>query len=263
MLIRQIIFSEIFCLALVMTHAGGITVAQSLSNSPKEVTFYTEDGIKIWADIYLTPKGKKAPLILLFHQGGGDARGEYAPIIPRLLQQGYNVIAIDQRKGGNLFESANRTVENLKSQEFSYCDAYEDMEATLRYVKRVGFTGKRVAWGSSYSASLAIRLGSDYPNDLAGVLAFSPAGSGPMESCKPDPYVRKLKLPVLVLRPASEMETENAKGQFSLFQQYRQQTYIAKNGVHGSSMLSAARVNGDVEEHWNKVLDFIKQTLAP
>jgi alpha-beta hydrolase superfamily lysophospholipase len=261
MMIRQIILVMV-CLTLLTQHAAGTTGAKSQSGSPIEVTFNTEDGIKIWADIYLTPKGKEAPLIMLFHQGGGDARGEYAPIVPRLLQQGFNVIAIDQRKGGDRFDMANRTVANLKGQEFSYCDAYKDLEATLRYVKKEGFTGKRLAWGSSYSATLAIRLGSDYPNDLAGVLAFSPAGSGPMESCKPDPYILKLKLPALVLRPASEMETESAKQQLSLFQKNGQQTYIANNGVHGSSMLSRGRVNGDVEEHWKRVLLFIKQALA-
>jgi alpha-beta hydrolase superfamily lysophospholipase len=261
MITRRAIFGLV-CLALTIQLASGIATAQSRGDSPREVTLTTEDGIKIWGDIYLTPKGKKVPLIMLFHQGGGDARGEYAPIVPRLLRQGFNVIAIDLRKGGNRFESANRTVENLKGQEFSYCDAYKDLEATLRYVKKEKFTGKRLAWGSSYSASLAIRLGSEYPDDLAGVLAFSPAGSGPMEACKPDPYVPELKLPLLVLRPASEMETESAKQQFSLFQKYGQQTYIAKNGVHGSSMLSSARVNADVEGNWERVLGFIKRALA-
>jgi alpha-beta hydrolase superfamily lysophospholipase len=250
------------CLALAIHCAAVVTPAQTPGRGPKEITLTTEDGIRIWADVYSAPEGKKAPLIMLFHQGGGDARGEYGPIVPRLLQQGFNIIAIDLRKGGTRFESANRTVENLKGQEFSFCDAYKDLEATLRYVKKEGFTGKRLAWGSSYSASLAIRLGSDYSNDLAGVLAFSPAGSGPMESCKPDSYIPNLKLPLLALRPASEMEIESARQQFALFQKYGKQTYIAKNGVHGSSMLSATRVNGDVEEHWGKVLGFIKQTLA-
>jgi pimeloyl-ACP methyl ester carboxylesterase len=216
----------------------------------------------IWADIYLTSTGKQAPLIMLFHQASSDARGEYKPIVPRLLQQGFNVIAIDQRSGGNRFGGINRTVGNLKGKEYSYCDVYKDLEATLRYVKKEGFTGKRLAWGSSYSAALVIRLGSEYPDDLVGVLAFSPAGSGPMESCKPDPYLAKLKVPVLALRPASEMQLESVKRQVSLFQEYGQQTYVANNGIHGSSMLVPSRVNGDVEEHWKRVLGFIKQTLA-
>jgi alpha-beta hydrolase superfamily lysophospholipase len=260
MTIRQA-FLGAACL-MILIHCGRLTLAQSQKVNPKEVTFKTEDGVRLYADIYRSSDGKKAPLVLLFHQGGGDARGEYSPLVPRLLEQGFNVMAIDQRSGGNRFGKTNRTVAGLKGKEFSYCEAYKDLEATLRYVKQKGFTGKRLAWGSSYSATLVIRLGSDQPADLAGILAFSPAGGKPMEGCKADPYIPELKLPALILHPAAEMQVEFIRHQFSLFQKYGHQTYIAENGVHGSSMLSSSRVNGDVEEHWKRVLDFIKQTLA-
>jgi pimeloyl-ACP methyl ester carboxylesterase len=42
-------------------------------------------------------------MFLLFHQGGASARGEYGPIIPRLLSAGYHVLAVDQRSGGDRF----------------------------------------------------------------------------------------------------------------------------------------------------------------
>ena len=52
----------------------------------KEIRFYTPDSIKIFGDLYeLDKKGKT---ILLFHQGGSNARGEYAPIIPKLIEKG-------------------------------------------------------------------------------------------------------------------------------------------------------------------------------
>ena len=253
---------EIVCFLLLIQLATMVATAQPQRPPAKQVTLRTEDGITLYADIYLSPKGKRAPLIMLFHQGDGDARGEYGPLAPRLSEQGYNVIATDLRSGGSLFGSTNRTVDLLRGREFSYCEAYEDLKATLRYIKKEGFRGKHLAWGSSYSAALVIRLGVEYSNDLAGILAFSPASGEPMEHCKPEPYISKLKIPALALRPVAEMERDSVREQFSLFQKFGHQTYVADRGAHGSSMLNPARVKGSVEENWKKVLDFIKQALA-
>ena len=52
---------------------------------------------------------------MLFHQGGGDVRGEYETIIPKLLKLGYNIIATDTRQGGTRF-GTNRTMENIKKE---------------------------------------------------------------------------------------------------------------------------------------------------
>lgn len=66
---------------------------------------------------------------------------------------------------------------------------------------------------------------------------------------------------MFALRPKSEMTRESSQNQFKLFQENNIQTYISDNGVHGSSMLNAARVDGSVEEHWKAVLDFIKKSV--
>lgn len=253
-----------FCGLLLLIFVGTSQIygqAAQQKTIPQEVVLETEDGIKIYADIFRA-NDKKSPLVLLFHQGDGNARGEYGAIIPRLVEKGYNVIAADQRTGGNLFGSTNRTVEKLNGREYSYCDAYKDLETVLKYAKKTGFTGKRIAWGSSYSATLSLRLANEYPNDIAGVLAFSPAQGEPMKGCEPDTYIPKLKVPALALRPSSEMERETAKKQFQMFEKYGHQTYIAQNGVHGSSMLASSRVKGDVEENWIKVFEFINKVLA-
>ncbi|HEX9657014.1 MAG TPA: alpha/beta hydrolase [Bacteroidota bacterium] len=221
----------------------------------------TVDDISITADVYLSAQGKTAPVILLFHQAGGDARGEYASHIPRLLHEGYNVIATDQRSGGNRFESTNRTVAALEGRQYSYCDAYQDLEAALQYTIDNGFTRKRFVWGSSYTAALVIKLGAEHPKELAGILSFSPASGEAMDDCKPEPFVPKVRLPTLIMRPGSEMTRESSKEQFILFQKHGFQTYVAENGVHGSSMLNPSRVQGDVERHWKVVLDFIRKNL--
>jgi dipeptidyl aminopeptidase/acylaminoacyl peptidase len=77
----------------------------------QEIQFETSDAVTVYGEIYrLTDTPMSAPLILLFHQGGGDTRGEYTPLVVRLIEQGYNLVAIDQRRGGDRFGGNNRTL---------------------------------------------------------------------------------------------------------------------------------------------------------
>jgi len=226
-----------------------------------EISFYTPDSIKIFGDLY--ELDKKNSTILLFHQGGSNAQGEYAPIIPRLIENGFNVLTIDQRVGGQYYGSYNRTLANIPTNSFGdgygYCDAYNNIENALDFIIESGFTGNKILWGSSYSASLAIQLANTRQHDISGVLAFSPAAGGSMKDCLPDPYFETLKIPLLLLRPPNEMENENAKAQFELAKEHNHHTYVAKHGIHGSSMLVKERVGNEVDETWNVVLSFISE----
>jgi pimeloyl-ACP methyl ester carboxylesterase len=228
----------------------------TIENATKEITFFTNDSIKIFGDLY--ELNKTAPTILLFHQSGSNAKAEYNSIIPILEKEGFNVLAIDQRQGGQIYGDYNRTVANIPNNQFGYCDAYSDLETALRFILKSGFTGKKILWGSSYSGSLAIKLANQYQKDINGVLAFSPASGGPMQECRPDEYFGTLKTPLLLLRPAQEMEIESAKNQFELAKQNNHQTYIAEHGVHGSSMLVKERVGNDVDDNWNVVKTFLE-----
>lgn len=227
----------------------------------QEVNFYTPDSIKIFGDLY--ELDKKENTILLFHQGGSNARGEYETIIPKLIEEGFNVFAIDQRVGGQFYGSYNRTLANIPTNSFGdgygYCNAYNNLEGALDYIIDSGFSGDKIIWGSSYSASLAIQLANNRQNDINGVLAFSPATGGTMKDCLPDKYFESLKLPLIILRPPNEMENESSKMQFELANKYNHQTYVAKNGVHGSSMLVKERVGNDVEDTWKVVYSFLNE----
>lgn len=226
-----------------------------------EVTFQAGDGVTLYADVHSAADGKTAPLILLFHQAGGDARGEYESIVPRLTEAGYNVFAVDQRSGGDRFGGVNRTVAGLAGREYGYCDVYPDLVAALDQVKSLGFSGPRIAWGSSYSAALVLRLGAERGDDLDAVLAFSPASGGPMAECKAAPFLPELSIPALALRPASEMERESSQEQLRLFQEHGVQTHIATVGTHGSSMLDPGRVDADVTATWDVVLEFLARAV--
>ncbi len=119
-----------------------LATAQSSSEA---VTFIADDGVTLHADLHRASDDLAAPLILLFHQGGGGVRGEYANILPRLLAEGYHVLATDLRRGGDRFGPANRTVAALPPDaEYGYCDAYPDVEAALAFANRTDLTGPRM-----------------------------------------------------------------------------------------------------------------------
>lgn len=222
----------------------------------REVEFNTKDGITVFGDLYLNDANQ--PLIMLFHQAGSCARGEYESIIPVLVKNGYNILAIDQRSGGSKLGGTNRTVAKLDGKEYGYCDTYPDFEATLEYLKdKLNYQGKLIAWGSSYSAAMAVHLGVDYPDQVAGVLAFSPASGGPMKPCSPNEKFRELSGKALVLRPAREMEIPSVQNQFTLAKEAGLSTHISKNGVHGSSILNPDRIEGSTDESWAVVLSFL------
>lgn len=237
------------------------TNKNSKSTQTKEISFTTSNNIKIVGDLY--ENNKTSPVILLFHQGGSNARGEYAPIIPTLLEKGFNILAIDQRVGGQYYGSYNRTLANIPTHGFDdgygYCDAYNNLEGALEYIINAGFTGNKIIWGSSYSGTLAIQLAAKNSDKISGVLAFSPAAGNSMKDCASTKYFETIKVPLLLLRPPHEMERENAKAQFKLAKENGHQTYIAKHGVHGSSMLVEERVGNDVSDTWNVVTTFLEQ----
>lgn len=235
------------------------------ANAPQatgvELSLVTADGVTVHGDVYMAENDKTAPLVLLFHQAGGDSRGEYGPIIPRLLEHGYNVMAVDQRVGGSRFGGSNRTVEGLAHEATGYCAAYPDLEATLKFASEEGFTGPTVAWGSSYSAALVLRLGAEHGDALSGVLSFSPASGPSLADCHPDDFADKVKIPALLLRPAAEVSARTQRLQFERFHEMGLKTHIAQPGTHGSSMLVAERVDGGqgVEETWQIVLEFLEE----
>lgn len=243
--------------------AGGLLAlapAAALGAAAEEVRIPSTQGVTVYADLHLA-HARSAPLVILFHQAGGDARGEYGPIVPRLLTAGYNVLAVDQRTGGDRFGGVNRTVAHLDDQAFDYCDVYPDLEAALGWAVEEGLGGPRAVWGSSYSAALVFQLAAKHPDEVAAVLAFSPASGDPMRGCEPEPFAEALSVPALALRPAREMEVDRVREQLEALAAMGVRTHVADPGTHGSSMLVPRRAGGDTEGTWKVVLDFLSGAL--
>ena len=248
-----------------MNNTISVLIAMLISSvafaAADEVSFAANDGVQIYGDVYPSADGKDAAIILLFHQAGSDARGEYSGIASRLQENGYNVLAIDQRSGGSRFDGVNRTLAELERKDYSYCEVYPDLLAALKFARESGFNGRLAVWGSSYSAALVFQLGAENSDDVDAILGFSPASGTPMADCAPTPYLSQIKVPVLALRPQREFEIESVQKQMQQFKALGMQTYIADPGVHGSSMLNADRVGASTEAAWAVVLQFLDASL--
>jgi len=238
-----------------------LLVAGTAAGAAEEVQFTAADGVRVFADVYRSGDGASAPVILLFHQAGGDARGEYTGIATRLLANGYNVVAVDLRSGGDRFGGVNRTLAHLERQDYGYCEVYPDLHAALDYTRHAGFDGPLAAWGSSYSAALVFELAARNAAQVNAVLAFSPASGAPLAACPLQHYLDVLAAPALALRPQSEADVESVQAQIRELAAYGVPTYIANPGVHGASMLDAARVGASTEATWSVVLQFLAESL--
>ncbi len=251
---------RVLALAGVMLFSAPPAAGQQAPPPPSgtEFRFTTTDGVTVYGDAYTGWRGKAGPTVLLFHQGGGDARGEYGGIVPVLLREGFNALAVDARLGGPRFGGNNRTAAGVDSTKYGYCDAYPDVAGALAYVDTLGYGGPRFLWGSSYTAALVVQAAARMPGRMAGVLAFSPASGGPLAGCEPEPYLTGLEVPVFILRPKEEMQHEWIARQFETFRRAGARSLVVENGVHGSSMLNPERIKGDPTYQWSQVSDFLR-----
>lgn len=228
----------------------------------QEISFRAADSVRVVAHLYSGgAEETDRPLIIAFHQAGSNGRGEYAPIADRLLAEGYDLLAVDQRSGGERFGSDNLTVAGI-GESSDYCAAIPDLRAAVDAARELRPGVPLVIWGSSYSAALVLRLAAEAPPDVVAVLAFSPASGGPMADCRAEEVSDRITIPVLATRPASEMENESVSDQAALFRSQGHAVYVSDPGTHGSSMLVAERVGGDVEATWCVVLEFLAASTA-
>lgn len=202
-------------------------------------------------------------VVVLFHQGGGSARGEYAFLVPDLLAAGHDVVTPDLPGGGDRFGPPNRTLARRPEPEgWSYCDALPDIRAVLDHARGVAGQRPVVAWGSSYSAALVILAAAADPDGIAAVLSFSPASGEPMEGCRPEEVAHDMDVPLLVVRPENEVAIPWVAEQLDLFAAAGHDTLIARPGAHGSSALNPERA-GDVAATRARVFRFLAAHVGP
>ena len=142
---------------------------------PDTITFPSEEGLLITADVYAPHLDMQTPVIVLFHQAG-SSRGEYIEIAPRLNSSGFNCIAVDQRSGGESRGIENETAKRAqdKGLDTHYNHALPDMIAALKYARSNFPKGRVISWGSSYSAALILKLAGEHRELADATVSFSP-----------------------------------------------------------------------------------------
>ena len=229
-----------------------ITEVEEEKEPFKKIEFPSKDGLTITGDYYEVAESQKPP-ILLCHQAG-FSRGEYREIAPKLNAMGFTCLAIDQRSGSAVNKVKNETSARAgeKGLERSYLYAEQDIRAAIDYLAEKS-SAPVIIWGSSYSASLVLKIGKDEAK--AGyIISFSPGeyfrGMSLAET------ISGLDKPVFVTssRKESKGVTTLVKG----VNQKKLTQYIPESsGVHGSRALWESRP--DEEGYWKAVTAFLNE----
>jgi len=227
--------------------------------TPQEPTFQTialatSDGLTIKADVYEVAGGE-APVILLFHQAR-YSRGEYRSIAPHLNDLGFTCLAIDQRSGDKIKGVSNDTYVQATKLNLGtdYIDAYPDLERLLDYAKKTYPHQKIIVWGSSYSASLAIVLATQYPEDISVLLTFSPGAYFNFKGQSIVDYAKLVSCPVFMT--CAREEVVSRREIFNVIQP-ASKTFFAPEfeGYHGSKALWPEQKGN--EQYWEAVATFL------
>ena len=239
----------IFILSIITFFISKNTFAQT-----KTIEFRSEDGVTVTADLYLIDSDK--PFIILFHQAG-YSRGEYINIAPKLNEMGFNCMAIDQRSGKEVNGIENETNKSavFLNKKTKYPDAIPDVEVALEYVKNELRASKIIIWGSSYSAALVLYLGSQYPNDIDGILSFSPGEYFKIDGNEIKSFTPKIACPVFIT--SAKNEHDSWKEIYEAISSEKSEFLPKVKGKHGSKALW--KDSDENEDYWNAVRAFLKK----
>ncbi|QQS50897.1 MAG: alpha/beta fold hydrolase [Bacteroidota bacterium] len=231
----------------------------TLMQAQEKVVYKAPDKVPITADLY-APNAPMATFIILFHQAK-YSRGEYLEIAPKLNKQGFNCLAVDLRSGEAINNVRNETFAYADSLQMKtrYIDAYDDMRASVSYVRSKYPNAKVIIWGSSYSASLAIKMAADYPTGISAVVAFSPGEYFAAYGWSRDIVkmsASRVKCPVFIT--SSKTEVAEWQGIYDAIPVATKVSFVPNaTGKHGSKALWSDFPENT--EYWTAINKFLAQ----
>lgn len=225
-------------------------VYTSISEAQKTITFLSKDNITITADLYFI--NDTAPYMVLCHQAG-YSRGEYKETAPEFAKYKYNCIAIDARSGNQVNGVKNETALAAKAMHKStnYLDTEQDILAAIDYAYKQS-NKKIILVGSSYSASLALKIGT-YNDKVKAVIAFSPGEYFGTE-LNLKKTIAQFNKPVFITSTKEEAQSVSELIK-DIKSQKKQQFIPTGNGTHGSKALW--KENVDFRQYWQELTLFI------
>ncbi|MGV6850744.1 MAG: alpha/beta hydrolase [bacterium] len=247
----RLLFNIILAFSLLLPVTG-------FAYSKPSITFKSSDGLLISADTYMAHPADNTPLIILFHQAGWS-RGEYIETAPKLNKMGFNCIAVDLRSGDEINDVVNMTAQRAQEAGLghSYADAIVDMVSALKYARKHYPKSRIIAWGSSYSAALVLRVAGSHPGLVDGVLSFSP-GEYFHHLGKSKTWIeeaaKNITVPVFITSAANE--ADEWKSIYQAIPTQTKQSFVPKSeGHHGSRALW--RKFADSNDYWKAVEQFL------
>ena len=198
----------------------------------EEITFITEDGVKISGN-YFKPKKEHAPVFLLLHMmpATKESWNEFAA---RLHEKGFAVLAIDLRGHGSSTDKNGSKLDYREFKDEEHRGSMKDIAAAKEFLKGRGVDISRMAIaGASIGANLALWQASIDKNVLLLILLSPGLNYRGIEAAKLAPGYPG---PVYIL--ASEGDTNAAKSSrelFGIFQGDKELEVIEGNS-HGTNM---------------------------
>ncbi len=220
----------------------------------RKITIVASDKLIVTADLYLSDNG--APYIILFHQEN-SSRGEFREIAPKLQKMGFNCLAIDLRHGKESNYVQNETVIKVREEHLpaTTLDCEKDILAAIDYISKTAIKNKCVLFGSSFSASLAMKA-ANHNKYVTAVIAFSP-GEYFTPSAKVEHWLADFDKPLFVASTKREYPFIA-----SMLKDIPQQDVIlfqpsVGDGVHGAPALWSS--NPSSNEYWMALMMFMKK----
>jgi dienelactone hydrolase len=230
-----------------------VTVLPHRLVAQQTVTFSAKDGLMVTADLYI--QNKALPYIVLCHLAG-HSRGEYKETAKRLNLMGYNCLAVDARSGNEVMGMINQTAKQAKEQNkpAEFLDAEQDIVAAIAYADSLNKRKGVILLGSSYSAALALKIGTVDPK-VRAVLSFSP-GEYFGEKLNLKQHIRSFNKPLFVT--SSKQEAPGVAMLISDIKPPVKQHFIpVGEGAHGS--IALWKMTPNHAEYWTALEDFLKQ----
>jgi dienelactone hydrolase len=228
----------------------GFLVLSAQSFAQLTLTFPAKDGLMVTADWY--PVSSQLPVILLCHQNG-SSRGEFTETALRLNKFGFNCLALDQRVGDEMNGVKNETAIAAKAKKLTpkLEDAEMDIVAAVNYLFEK-YNRPIVIMGSSYSASLALKVAAENPK-VESVIVFSP-GEYFTDKNFIASHIQTLSKPVFATssREESEKVTDLLK---DINSRIKIQYIPSTKGDHGAKVLWPD--SPDNQEYWIALMSFL------
>lgn len=213
------------------------------SNSSSKVEFKTSDGYIIKGNLYkpsLKTKDAKKPVVLLLHMLG-RTKDTYNPLVPKLIENGYYVLAIDFRGHGESTSLVDGTKKSYQS--FSDSDwrkITNDIDAALVFLSSQGSSidiNKCAVVGASIGANSAIITAANHTDAIKVVVALSPGMD--FRSLQPGNYITKAKAPILLVAAKDDGYSADSVSQLNNMAKSLSTVEIYQSGGHGTNLFSS------------------------